>query len=151
MQHGGTQSPLANWQGTCVIDGEAEPARWRECRVIGISPDGMGLTLRHEEPADLVERTVQVQFPGSNGSLQVSLEGTVRSAKAVGAGVIRVGLEFRGLTRSERALATVLEVLIQTYEPVEPDLTRDTPSQSISPPRWTTERVAPRLEVLQGA
>ncbi len=151
MQHRRTQSPLANWQGSCVIDGDVEPARWRECRIIGISPDGMGLTLLHEEPAGLVERTVQVQFPASNGSLRVSLEGTVKSAKAVGAGVTQIGLEFHGLSRSEKALATVLGVLTETYEPVDPDPSCDIPSRSVSTPRWSTERVAPRLEVLQGA
>ncbi len=151
MQHRRSRSPLANWQGTCAIDGEVEPARWHECRVIGISPDGMAFTLRCEESADLVERSVQVQFPASNGSLRVSLEGTVTSAEAVGAGVIRVGLEFRELSRSEKALATVLCVLTETYEQVDPGPSLDTASRSVSMPRWTTERVTPRLEVVQGA
>jgi hypothetical protein len=146
-----TRSHLASWRATCVIDGELGPAHWRECRVIEITPDGMGFTLCHEEPADLVGGTVHVQFPAGSGSLRVSLEGSVKSAVAVGRGITRVRLEFRGLSQSERALATVLDVLTQTCEPVDPGRPEDIPSRSVSAPRWTSERMAPKLEVLAGA
>jgi hypothetical protein len=151
MPHRHTRSHLASWRATCVIDGELEPAHWRECRVIDITPEGMGFTLRHDEPAELVGGTVQVQFPAGSGSLRVSLEGAVKSVVAIGAGFVRVGLEFRGLSRSERALATVLDVLTQTYEPVDRGRSEDIPSRSVSAPRWTSERMVPKLEVLVGA
>jgi hypothetical protein len=151
MQHQRTRSHLPSWRGTCVIDGEFRRARWRECRVIAVSPDGMGLTLRHEEPADLVERTMQVEFPANSCSLKVYLDGRVKSAVAVGTGVVRVALEFEGLSRSEKALATVLNALTETCEPVDPGVSSEIPSRSISTPRWSTEREPPRLEVLTGA
>ncbi len=151
MPHRHTRSHLASWRASCVIDGDLGPAHWRECRVIAITPEGMGFTLRHDEPAELVGGTVKVQFPAGSGSLRVSLEGAVTSAAAVGSGIVRVGLEFRGLSRSERALATVLDVLTQTYEPADPGLSADIPSRSVLAPRWTGERRAPKLEVLAGA
>ena len=150
MQHHRSSSHLPSWRGTCVIEGELGRARWRECRVIAVSPDGMGLTLRHEEPADLVERTVRVQFPADSGSLKVYLEGQVKSAVSVGTDLVRVALEFSGLSRSERALATVLDALTETYEPVDPGVSNEIPARSISTPRWSTEREPPRLEVLTG-
>lgn len=150
MQHQRTRSHLPSWRGTCVIDDEIGRARWRECRVIAVSPDGMGLTLRHEEPADLVERTVRVQFPAESGSLKVYLEGQVKNAVAVGTGVVHIALEFRGLSRSEKALATVLDALTETYEPVDARASTEIPSRSISTPRWSTERESPRLELLTG-
>ncbi len=94
-----------------------------------------------------------MQFPAGSGSLRVSLEGTVKSAVAVGTGIVRVRLEFRGLSRSERALATVLGVLTQTYEPADPGRSEDIAiaSRSVSAPRWTSDRMLPTLEVLAGA
>ena len=89
-------------------------ANWRECRILHISMRGMGLYLRHPRPADIVGRSIQVQIPADADSLSARLKGTVRNAVVCEAGFAQVTVEFSGLSRSEQALATVLDALTQT-------------------------------------
>lgn len=136
-------SPLARWRGSCVIDDELGRPVWRECGIIDVSPQGMGLMLRHRDPEGLLGRTVEVQFPAGSTCLRAQLEGTVRRAVAERAGIARVTLESNALTLSERALATVLDVLTRTAEPAGRGALGRRYACSISMPRWSTERLDP--------
>ncbi|HTU38929.1 MAG TPA: PilZ domain-containing protein [Acidimicrobiales bacterium] len=131
----------ASWRGACVIDGDVEDAGWRECQIIDISMFGVGLTLRHRRPSDLIGRTLRVQIPAGAGCLSASLEGEVRHADAAEPGVARIGMEFGRLSRSEQALAVVLDALTQTHLPEPETNAYETRS------RWTTELVRPGHEL----
>jgi hypothetical protein len=102
----------AGWFGICHIEGESDPA-WRDCQVIDISMFGLGITLHHFWPLELVDRNISVEAPAVGESLNVRLEGVIRNAEQTPGGVIRVGIEFNGLlSESELAVATVLGALI---------------------------------------
>jgi hypothetical protein len=101
----------AGWFGICHIEGESDPA-WRDCQVIDISMFGLGITLHHFWPLELVGRHISVEAPAVGDSVNVRLEGVIRNADATSGGVIRVGIEFDGLSESELAVATVLSALI---------------------------------------
>lgn len=101
----------AGWFGICHIEGESDPA-WRDCQVIDISMFGLGITLHHFWPLELVGRQISVEAPAVGDSVNVRLEGVIRNAEQTAGGVIRVGIEFDGLSESELAVATVLGALI---------------------------------------
>jgi PilZ domain len=102
----------AGWFGICHIEGESDPD-WRDCQVIDISMFGLGITLHHFWPMELVGRRISVEAPAVGESLNVRLEGVIRNAEQTSGGVIRVGIEFGGLlSESELAVATVLGALI---------------------------------------
>jgi hypothetical protein len=110
----------AGWFGICHIDGESEPD-WRDCQVIDISMFGLGVTLHHFWPMELVGRHISVEAPAVGQSLNVRLEGVIRNAEQTSGGVIRVGIEFDGLlSESELAVATVLGALIPDASSVAP-------------------------------
>ena len=85
----------AYWDGTYRIEGEPE-AGWRECRVIDISMFGLGLTLHHPAPTQLVGRRIAVDVPAVGDSVCIRLEGEVRNAGPTAGGDVRVGIEFDG-------------------------------------------------------
>lgn len=101
----------AGWFGLCHIAGESEP-EWRDCMVVDISILGLGITLHHFWPSKLVGRHISIEAPAVGNSLNVRLEGEIRNAEAVSGGVVRLGIEFDGLTESELAVAGVLGALI---------------------------------------
>lgn len=101
----------AGWFGICHIEGESDPG-WRDCQVIDISMFGLGITLHHFWPLELVGRHISVEAPAVGNSVNVRLEGVIRNADQTSGGVIRVGIEFDGLSESELAVATVLSALI---------------------------------------
>ena len=76
--------------------------------VVDISILGLGITLHHFWPSELVGRQISVEAPAVGNSLNVRLEGEIRNADAVSGGVVRLGIEFDGLTESELAVAGVL-------------------------------------------
>ena len=51
----------ALWDGTCSI--ERESIGPRGCRVIDISIFGLGITLKHPSPSQLVGRRISVEIP----------------------------------------------------------------------------------------
>jgi PilZ domain len=99
------------WFGICHIEGESVPG-WRDCRVIDISMLGLGIRLHHFWPSELVGRHISVEAPAVGESLNVRLEGVIKNAWPTSGGVVRVGIEFDGLSESEVAVATVLSTLI---------------------------------------
>lgn len=101
----------AGWFGICHIEGESDP-NWRDCQVIDISMFGLGITLHHFWPTELVGRHISVEAPAVGASVNVRLDGVIRNADQTSGGVIRVGIEFDGLSESELAVATVLSALI---------------------------------------
>ena len=92
--------------GSCHVEGE--PAdQWLDCGVFDFSSFGLGMDLRH--PSDLLQRRVSVRLP-AGPSIDVTLTGEVRSAKSGPDGVIRVGIEFMDLSKTERAIIDRLKL-----------------------------------------
>ncbi len=73
---------------------------------------GLGITLHHFWPSNLVGRHISVEAPAVGDSVNVRLEGVIRNAEGTSASVVRCGIEFDGLTESELAVAHVLGALI---------------------------------------
>jgi hypothetical protein len=87
---------------------EGEPSdQWRDCGVFDFSNFGLGMDLRH--PSDLVGSRVSVRLP-VGVSIDVILTGEVRNAKAGPDGVMRVGIEFVGLSEAERSMVDLLDL-----------------------------------------
>jgi PilZ domain len=102
----------AGWFGICHIEGESEPES-RDCKVVDVSILGLGITLHHFWPSELVGRHISVEAPAVGDSVNVRLEGVIRNADPLAGGVVRCGIEFDGVTESELAVAHVLGSLIE--------------------------------------
>ena len=98
------QRRSAVWIGSCHVEGEPSDL-WRDCGVFDLSNLGMGMDLRHS--SDLVGCRVSVRLP-VGASSDVTLTGAVRHAKAGPDGVVRVGIEFVGLSKTERSIVDLL-------------------------------------------
>jgi len=98
------QRQSAVWIGSCHVEGEPSDS-WRDCGVFDLSNLGMGMDLRH--PSDLVGSRVSVRLP-VGASSDVTLTGEVRNAKSGPDGVVRVGIEFVGLSKTERSIVDLL-------------------------------------------
>ncbi len=124
----------AGWFGLCHIAGETEP-EWRDCMVADISTLGLGITLHHFWPAELVGRHISVEAPASGDAVNVRLEGVIKNADRMSGSVVRLGIEFDGLTELELALADVLHEFIDS-ETVAPDPVagEETPEYAIARP-----------------
>jgi PilZ domain-containing protein len=97
----------AVWMGSCLV--EDEPAdEWRDCGVFDFSALGAGMDLRHPESTDLVGRRLSVRLP-VGASMFIILTGEVRNAKGGPGGIVRLGVEFMGLSDTERAIVDLLE------------------------------------------
>ena len=105
----------AAWAGFCHIAGES-PSMWRDCEVIDISMFGLGITLHHPQPWELVGRHIVVDISAIGDVLNVRLEGEIRDAAFTLEGDIRVGFEFTGLSKTEQAITAILSG-INTIEP----------------------------------
>ena len=94
------------WMGSCHVEGEPSDL-WRDCGVFDFSNFGLGMDLRH--PSDLVGCRVSVRLP-VGASIDVTLTGEVRNAKAGPDGVVRVGIEFMGLSKTECSIVDLLNL-----------------------------------------
>lgn len=102
------QRQSAVWMGSCRV--EDEPShRWRDCGVFDFSSLGVGLDFRHPDSSDLVGRRVSVRLP-VGASIDMTLTGEVRNAKAGPDGIVRVGIEFAGLCETERSIIDLLDL-----------------------------------------
>jgi hypothetical protein len=81
---------------------------WRDCEVIDISMFGLGITLHHPQPWELVDRRILVDISAIGDALNIRLEGEIRDAAFTLEGDIRVGLEFTGLSKTEQAITAIL-------------------------------------------
>jgi hypothetical protein len=124
----------AGWFGVCHIEGETDP-EWRDCMVADISILGLGISLHHFWPSELVGRHISVDAPAVGDSINVRLEGVIRNADPLAGGVVRVGIEFDGLSESELAVADVLNTLIhQDLVAPPPEVEEGAPDYAISRP-----------------
>jgi hypothetical protein len=120
--------------GVCHIEGESDP-EWRDCQVADVSSLGLGITLHHFWPSELVGRHISVEAPSVGESINVRLEGVIRNAERTTGAVIRVGVEFDGLTESELAVADLLNTLInRDLVAPPPAVDEDAPDYAISRP-----------------
>ncbi len=99
----------AGWFGKCLVEGDPGAA-WYECRVIDVSIIGAGLEVFGVPDRDLIGRrmTVEVQAP-TGASVSVRFVGVINNAGAVPGGGVRFGMEFAGLSKSERSILNMLE------------------------------------------
>jgi hypothetical protein len=101
----------AGWHGICHIEGEWVPS-WRDCRVNDISMLGLRITLHHFWPAELIGRHISVDASAVGDSVKVRLEGVITRAEPTAGGIVRIGIEFDRLSKSEPAMAGVLGSVI---------------------------------------
>ena len=102
------QRQSAVWIGSCHVEGEPSHL-WRDCGVFDFSSLGVGMDLRHHGSHDLVGRRVSVRLP-VGASIDMTLTGEVRNAKAGPDGIVRAGIEFAGLSETERSIVDLLDL-----------------------------------------
>lgn len=98
----------AVWMGSCHVEGEPSHL-WRDCGVFDFSGLGVGMDLRHPASTDLVGHRVSVRLP-VGASMDITLTGEVRNAKAGPGGIVRAGVEFADLSETERSIVDLLEL-----------------------------------------
>jgi PilZ domain len=104
----------ALWMGRCHIEDEPSDL-WRECTVIDVSTLGVGIDLCHPDPVELLglwqdgvlrlhaERGITVRVEPSP-SVDMTVAGQVRNAGSKPDGTVRAGIEFVGLSETERSI-----------------------------------------------
>jgi hypothetical protein len=96
------------WSGKCVFSDD--PAfDWAVCQVLDISILGAGIEIFGPIVDDVIGREITVQVLTSNGSVSIRLVGIVRGVGPGPQGGIRAGIEFPGLSDSERTILDALE------------------------------------------
>jgi hypothetical protein len=101
----------AGWRGLCLIDGESATG-WHDCRVIDISMLGLGITLHHPAPSQLVGQGLSVQVPALGDTVKIRFEGKIKNATApVAGGVVRVGIEFAEVSEASQPMTAVVSVM----------------------------------------
>jgi hypothetical protein len=93
--------------GSCHVEDEPSDV-WRDCGVFDFSAIGAGMDLRHPDSTGLVGRRVSMRLP-VGASTDIILTGEVRNAKAGPDGIVRLGIEFVGLSETERSVVDLLE------------------------------------------
>lgn len=96
----------AGWLGRYQVAGRPELG-WGECRVLDVSPVGVGLELFGPWPRDGVDAELLVCLePVTEPDEGTQLPATVRNSSAGRFGFLRVGIEFVGLDAEQRAFLT---------------------------------------------
>ena len=99
----------AGWIGKCIVDDDPEAA-WFECRVIDVSIIGAGVEVFGIQHHSLVGRRLAVEVGAPSGaSVSVRFVGEIKNAGTVPQGGLRIGMEFVGLSESERSILNMLE------------------------------------------
>jgi hypothetical protein len=93
--------------GSCQLEGES-PDEWRDCGAFDFSALGVGMDLRHPDAPDLIGSRISVRLPVGS-SMDMTLTGLVRNAKAGPDGIVRAGVEFVDLSETERSIIDFLE------------------------------------------
>ena len=96
---------VADWREKYLFEDEPEQ-RWRDCRVLDVSPAGAGLELQGLSTDESV---------GSRILLAVHLRGDLRSAQPTSSGRVRAGIKFVNLTTGEREYLDSLAELQATW------------------------------------
>ena len=73
----------------------------RACLIIDISMLGLGMTLQHASPCELLGRRISIDVPAVGDSFSMRLEGVVKNAVPTPEGALRVGIAFDGDSESE--------------------------------------------------
>jgi hypothetical protein len=102
------QRQSAVWMGSCHVEGESSHL-WQDCGVFDFSVLGVGMDLRHPGSSQLVGRRISVRLP-VGASIDMTLTGEVRNAKAGPDEIVRAGIEFVGLSETERSIVDLLEL-----------------------------------------
>jgi len=107
VERRGVPREAAGWMGRYMVVGRRELG-WGECRVLDVSPVGVGLELFGPWPRDGVDAELVVcvdpsSDPESDGT---HLPAAVRNTSAGKFGFLRVGIEFVGLDAEQRAFLT---------------------------------------------
>jgi hypothetical protein len=98
----------AVWMGACHVDGDPSDLV-PVCGVFDFSALGVGMDFRHPDGVDIVGRGIAVNLPVGD-SLDITLTGQVRNAKAGPDGVVRAGIEFSELSEEELYIVDLLEL-----------------------------------------
>jgi hypothetical protein len=100
--------------GSCHVEDEPSDL-WRKCAIIDVSRLGVGIELCHPDPIELLGMwqdgalrlhlsrriTVRLEF---GPSVEMTVAGEVRNAGSVPDGIVRAGIEFVGLSETERSM-----------------------------------------------
>ncbi|HEY3942436.1 MAG TPA: PilZ domain-containing protein [Acidimicrobiales bacterium] len=99
------------WLGQYIV--EAEPGSgWTDCEVVDISVLGVGLELFGSHTTDLVGQRLVVEVRTPVGtSISIRMVGDVRNMGPGRMGGARVGMEFVGLTETERSILDTLALM----------------------------------------
>lgn len=99
------------WSGRYTVEDKPESG-WNECEVIDISVLGIGVKLFSTESEQLVGHrlVVHVQAPVGE-SVSIRLLGRVMNVRNEPDGAIRAGLEFVGLSETERTILKLMELM----------------------------------------
>jgi hypothetical protein len=99
----------ACWPGRFKAEGHRR-GQWHECLVVNISPLGVGLDLDGPIPKDLIGQRIAVEFHIPAGiSVNIRLMGEVRHVANDVRGGARIGMEFVGLSETERNILGAIE------------------------------------------
>jgi hypothetical protein len=81
--------------------------------VVDVSVIGLGAELVAEVPTDPVGMQITIEVHPSAGRTMIDLRliGTIRNASPAGGGRLRVGVEFVGLSETERAICDAFSQL----------------------------------------
>jgi hypothetical protein len=107
----------AGWKGICLMDDDVPVTDWRECDVLDISLLGLALAVADHRVDELIGRHISVEFPAVSDSVSVCLDGIIRNALRINTELVRLGIEFIGMSTVEQAIATVLGALIEIDGP----------------------------------
>ena len=92
----------AGWPGRWRV-ADDESSNWYSCQIVEISIVGVGIELDDLLTDDLIGRRLVVETTAPSGAaVSLRLEGEVRHASRLQPGSTRVGLEFIGLSETER-------------------------------------------------
>lgn len=98
----------AGWPGRYRFEGDAR-GEWGNCRVIDISLLGVGIELFGSVPSNAIGRrvTVEVETP-AGASVLLQLAGVCRHTSPGREGGTRTGIEFTGLSETERSILEIM-------------------------------------------
>ncbi len=98
----------AGWRGRYRFENAPDHGS-QECRILDLSLIGVGVEVFGTLPAEAVGRhvTVEVETP-AGASITLLLSGVVRNTGPGQEGGTRLGVEFTGLSETERAIIDVM-------------------------------------------
>jgi PilZ domain len=120
----------ALWDGTCSI--ERESTGPRSCRVVDISIFGLGITLEHPSPSQLVGRRISVEVPMTDDSASIYTAGTITNAGPTLGGAVRVGIKFDGFLLNRTRSSPCPEQTSSSNESTHPWATGQWPGTTLN-------------------